>query len=512
MSAVHLKSLKKLSDTLSVLYVEDDLVLRESTADLFKGLFKRVDLAENGERGLELYKEYLSKNKRYYDIVISDIQMPVLNGIEMSRFILEINKEQKIIIMSAHEEKEYLLEVINIGVEGFIQKPLSLQKTIEVLHRVCVTFHFDEIQYFNALTEASIVSKSDTNGIITYVNDNFCKITGYSREEMLGRSHNMFRHPSNPDELYREMWKTISSGNIWRERMLNLSKDGSEFIAESTIIPLVDSNGVIKEYMAIRNDITEMVKYKREVNAREQDKIEQKKISEAQKSFLVVFTHELKTPLNAIINFSKYIKKHMELPTEPDKKKLISLLESVLNNANDMLDNVTQILEISKLNAGKLSYSCTLFNVADLISSTIDKYDSLISEKQIKLIFNSEENIFIDSDEYRVKQIISNILSNAIKYGKDKIIITLSSNDHTTVSIEDNGPGIKDKEAIFGLYTQEDDSLLQRKGQGTGIGLHFIKLLCSDLDISYKVEDASEGHGTKFSIIFADRSKNLSKG
>lgn len=368
---------------------------------------------------------------------------------------------------------------------------------------------FRNQQYFKALTESSIVSKSNTKGTIIYVNDNFCKVTGYTEAEMIGHSHNLFRHPDNPDSLYQELWETINAGKIWRGRMINRNKDGSDFIAESTIIPLVDEEGKIREYMAIRNDITDMVKLKREIFLKEQEKIEQGKIREAQKSFLLLFTHELKTPLNAIINFTKYIRKQIESPKAIDQKKLLALLDTVSDNASDMLETITMILETSKLNAHKLTYNYTLFSLNELITVALIKYDSLINEKNIKLIQHLDPDVFIYSDILRIQQIFSNILSNAIKYGNDEIIITLRDTgpDTVIISIEDNGPGIQDKEAIFGLYAQEGENFLQRKGQGTGIGLYFIKLLCQDLNIYYKIEDREEGGGTKFILSFSKKSK-----
>ncbi len=505
-----LKALKQLSQQLTVLYVEDDEDLRIQLAEFFSELFKRVDTAADGAEGLKLYQSYAEENSSYYDIVVTDIAMPKLNGIDMSKAMLQLNKEQRIIATSAYEDREYLIHLINIGIDGFMQKPSTPENMINIFYKVCLPFQFDDLQYFKALTEASIVSKSDTDGIITYVNDNFCKITGYSREEMLGRSHSMFRHPDNPDAIYKEMWETITAGKIWWERMVNLKKDGSNFIAESTIIPLVDHNGKIKEYMAIRNDVTDMVMLKREIFAKEQEKIKQEKMREAQKSFLIIFTHELKTPLNAIINFTKYIKKQIEQPKEQNREKLLTLLGSVLNNASDMLENITNILDISKLNAGKIKYTYALFSANDLIADALRKFDSLIEDKNIKVTCHTDEEIFIYSDEQRVKQIFSNIFSNAVKYGNGEIIITLSSDRKKVVmSIEDNGNGIKDKEGIFDLYAQEDENLLQRKGQGTGVGLYFLKLLCQDLHIAYSVEDRDEGTGTRFLLSFDSNPKKL---
>lgn len=358
-------------------------------------------------------------------------------------------------------------------------------------------------QYFKALTEASIVSKSSTDGTITYVNENFCKISGYTEKEMLGKSHNIFRHPDNPDSLYKEMWDTIQSGKIWRHRMTNIKKDGSFFIADTTIIPLVGMDGEILEYMAIRNDVTDLVLLKREIEAKEQEKAEQEKVKETQKAFLLLFTHELKTPLNAIINFSKYVKHQLEKPDQLNKEKLIALLDAVTTNADDMLENITMILETSKLKAGKLTYHFSLFDAAQIIQETLHKYHSLITEKKIDIHLVLEEDIWIKSDAYRFKQIFANILSNAIKYGGNTIAISLQMIDNRpNVVIEDNGPGIRDKQSVFDLYSQEDDFLLQKKEQGTGIGLYFIKLLCEDLHIQYKIMDGKNHSGTKFILIF----------
>lgn len=507
-----INALKKLTQNLTILYVEDDVESRDSTASIFKELFKQVDIAADGREGFELYKKYFLKNNRHYDIAIIDMHMPKMNGLDMSKSMLEINKDQKIIIISAYEDKDHLLEAINIGIQGFIKKPVDVDLMVKVLRKTCLTFHSDDLQYFNALTEASIVSKTDTNGVITYVNDSFCKITGYTRDEMIGHTHSILRHPKNSEFFYKELWDTITSGKIWRGRMVNLSKNGFEFITESTIIPLKDENGNIKEYMAIRNDITDVINLKREIYERNQDKIKQNKVREAQKSFLLLFTHELKTPLNAIINFDKYIKKQLEMPREIDRTKIISLLDSILKNSTNMLEHITKILEISKIDAGKLNYFYSLFNANELVEDVLREYESLLKAKNINVTYNSDKEVFIYSDEHRVKQIFSNILSNAIKYGNDKIVVTLSGNNvTTTLTIEDNGPGIKDKESVFGLFVQEDEHILERKGQGTGIGLYFIDLLCRDLHITYKIKDRDGGTGTCFQLSFDNKTNKYNK-
>jgi len=134
---LNFKILKQLSKNLSILYVEDDVDLRERTATIFKNLFDIVDVAQDGKKGLNLYTQYFEKNAKYYDVVISDIQMPILDGIGLTKEIFKIYKQQKVIIISAYNDKEYLIELINIGVEAFLQKPLASDNMLEVLYNVC---------------------------------------------------------------------------------------------------------------------------------------------------------------------------------------------------------------------------------------------------------------------------------------------------------------------------------------------------------------------------------------
>ena len=162
---MNFKTLKDLTGSLTILFVEDDNDLRRATAETFKKLFKRVDLAVDGEDGLESYNNYFLDNNVNYDIVISDIQMPRMNGIEMSRAISKINKDQKIIIISAYSDKDYLIDLINIGVEGFMQKPLSSTQILEILYESCSSFNdkdkIDLIEGYTYNTSLKVLSLND---------------------------------------------------------------------------------------------------------------------------------------------------------------------------------------------------------------------------------------------------------------------------------------------------------------------------------------------------------------
>lgn len=146
---LNFKTLQQVSKDLSLLYVEDDKSLREKTSIVFTNLFKHVDVAEDGIEGLEFYNNYYDKESKYYDIIVSDIQMPRLDGIGLTKEILNIHKDQKVIIVSAYNDKEYLIDLINLGVDAFIQKPLASENLLQILYDVCTSFNLQNIVKIN---------------------------------------------------------------------------------------------------------------------------------------------------------------------------------------------------------------------------------------------------------------------------------------------------------------------------------------------------------------------------
>jgi len=152
------KSLKEITSELSLLYVEDNTDLRNETGKLFGHLFNTVDTAYNGKDALE---KLLTRG---YDLVITDINMPVMDGVELTKHIRENNVTQPIIVTSAHDESSYLLELIELGIDKFILKPLDIQKVIPALSFVCSKIVNEKlvIQYKQEL-EASNIQLKDSN-------------------------------------------------------------------------------------------------------------------------------------------------------------------------------------------------------------------------------------------------------------------------------------------------------------------------------------------------------------
>ena len=125
--------------------------------------------------------------------------------------------------------------------------------------------------YKMAIDETSIVSKTDPRGVITYVNKKFCEISGFSKQELIGMSHNIVRHPDMPKDAFKEMWKTIKAKKIWHGIVKNITKDGAFYVVDATIIPVLDNNGEIIEYIGVRHDVTELEKSKEEIKKQKID-------------------------------------------------------------------------------------------------------------------------------------------------------------------------------------------------------------------------------------------------
>ncbi len=131
---IDIEELLKYSSDLKILYIEDNQSFAQDTVEIFNNFFSLVDLADNGKNAIDKYLEYFQVNQKYYDIVITDIFMPHMNGLELTKEIYKHNNRQPIIVISAHDESQYLLEFVNIGIEHFIVKPFDLEEIVEVLY------------------------------------------------------------------------------------------------------------------------------------------------------------------------------------------------------------------------------------------------------------------------------------------------------------------------------------------------------------------------------------------
>ncbi len=144
-------------------------------------------------------------------------------------------------------------------------------------------------QYQEAIENSNTVSKTDVNGIITFVNDEFCKISGYSKEELLGKNHNIVRHSDVPASKFKLLWQTIKAKKIYKSTVKNRAKNGSAFYVNTTVIPILNKKGEIEEFIAIRYDVTQEIFYKHSLEKKRENlkfsmQISKRELKQKQKS------------------------------------------------------------------------------------------------------------------------------------------------------------------------------------------------------------------------------------
>lgn len=256
---------------MTLLYIEDDPQAREAANSLFSEFFDDVIVGFDGEDGARLYASHHNK----IDLVITDITMPRMNGIEMIQHIRQINPEVAIIVLSAHNEISFLTQTIEAGVDGYLLKPLNVTQLIRTIGKVVEKLHlrYENTknslllkQYENITNTSSIISKTDAKGVITFVNDKFCQISGFTKEELLGKSHNIIRHPDMPKTAFRDLWKTIKDEKkTWQDIVKNRAKNGDTYYVKTTVQPILNPDGDVEEYISLRHDITAIMSDKKQL-------------------------------------------------------------------------------------------------------------------------------------------------------------------------------------------------------------------------------------------------------
>ncbi len=393
-----------------ILYVEDNKDLREKVKSLLNLIFKKVLIAEDGEKGLELY----FKNKNNIDVIVSDINMPNLNGIDLLKSIRKENKEIPFILSSAYTETEYLLESIKYNVSEYIPKPIDIKDMLSKIANLCeekdnaqkLILKEKEIKmYLDALNKVAIVSKTDLKGNITYVNNIFCEVAQYKQEELIGKPHNIVRHPDMPKSAFENLWKDIQKGKKWQGKVKNLAKDRTPYYVNATIFPLYDNTSKeITGYIGIRFLTTEEENEKREfkkkviVNIKETRQKEYQLVNNKNELEIEIKKLSLqnKEMSEQIIDLNKYINNLQSMNASLEEKN--SIKERQLNHYELQMENVDKRVDTVRKNKKTelekyIKINDQLKNDKDLLvqsKHTLNQNISLLESKNISL---SKDNI-----------------------------------------------------------------------------------------------------------------------
>ena len=247
---------------------------------------KNIQLAANVLKTTNLFNIFFATDgysgikqleKKEYALILLDINMPELDGYQTADIIRKNPQTEHIpiIFLSANADHDSINKGFEHGGQDYITKPFQQYALIhrvkthvelflakkELQHEVDESHVLLE-QYKDAIDISSLVSKTDLKGVITYVNEPFCKVSKYSKEELIGAPHRIIRHPDTPKETFADMWATITKKQVWKGTMKNRAKDGSSYVVDITIIPILNHFDEIIEYIAVRTDITKQVEAK----------------------------------------------------------------------------------------------------------------------------------------------------------------------------------------------------------------------------------------------------------
>jgi|GEM_PF-1447786 len=349
-----------------------------------------------------------------------------------------------------------------------------------------------------ALDQHSIVSISDLRGNITYANDKFCEVSKYERGELIGKNHSILKSDKHPPEFFETMWNTVGSGKVWKGEVLNRAKDGSEYWGSTTIVPLLYNDGKPEQYISIQTDITD--------KKRDEDKLIEARdaaevANQAKSDFLANMSHEIRTPMNGVIGMTGLL-----LDTELTENQH-HYAKSIRNSGDALLTIINEILDFSKLEAGKLDLDDIDFDLDELVEGVITLLEPTVQAKGLMVGYSvpAVTRGIYRGDSGRIRQVLMNLAGNAVKFtqaGSVNLNVSQVSADPSQprlrFEMQDTGIGISENEQsrLFKSFTQIDPSRTRNYG-GTGLGLSISKYLVEAMGGVIGV-DSREGEGSTF--------------
>ncbi len=392
-------------------------------------------------------------------------------------------------------------------------------------------------QYKEAIESSNIVSKTDIDGIITFVNDEFCKISGYSREELIGKNHNIVRHPDVPASNFKRLWDTILQKKIYKSTVMNRAKDGSTFYVNTTIIPILDEEGEIEEFIAIRYDVTKEVKLKMALEKKERElemlnrtlekrvKLQTHKLYELNKhleervreevrkneekqkmlfwqsrfaslgQMMANIAHQWRQPLTELA-LALFNLKRASLRRDDEQ------VEAIYLEAKSLIQNMSQTIE-DFINFFRPDKPKEAFDISKSLDESLQILRKSLEKEHIRLDITVDRSLRAMGVSNELSQVLINLLQNAKDAFKEKEIADkkisiriVRDEDCARIEIADNAGGIDESamERIFEPYFTT-----KHTAKGTGLGLFMSKMII-EKGLSGSIEAQNRGGGATFVI------------
>jgi PAS domain S-box-containing protein len=336
-----------------------------------------------------------------------------------------------------------------------------------------------DFQY--ALDQSSIVAITDDKGIITYANDKFIEISKYSREELIGSSHSLVNSGYHSKAFFAELWKTIVSGETWKGEMRNRAKDGSYYWVDATIVPFLDKQGKLYQFLTIRNDISE--KKRTEEMLHHQDKLA------AVGQMAAGIAHEIRNPLTSLKGYAEFLQMDEK---DPERQEYFDIISDEIERINSIVE---EFMMLAKPNAVLLKNQ----NILEIITKVLSLVEPDAIKRNIQLHFEATiDKLIVAADENKLKQVLLNFIKNgmeAMNLGGDLFVSVSLQNENAIISIRDTGVGIPEEQ-----LERIGQPFFTTKKLGNGLGLMVSFTIIESHHGSVQIE-SEVNKGTTFQII-----------
>jgi PAS domain S-box-containing protein len=382
---------------------------------------------------------------------------------------------------------------------------------------------------------------TDLDADIEYVNDAFLRVTGYERDEVMGRNPRILQSGATPRAHYDSLWATLTRGESWKGEFYNRRKDGTEYIEMCHVAPLRQADGRITHYVAVKQDITALKKITAELDRhrnRLEDLVAQRTAelaearsqaetaNEAKSVFLATMSHELRTPMNGVLGMVELLG---HTPLTEDQNDMVKVIRDSGKALTQLIDD---ILDFSKIEAGRMLLAREPVNLRELVEGLCAALSALASRRNLDLLCTVAADVpeQVLGDPVRLRQLLYNLLGNAIKFSggdarrRDAVKLSLARDD-AALERAAGGGGIgvpaAGSDAVFGLrltvadrgigmshetlgrlftpFVQGEASTMRRFG-GTGLGLSICHRLVGLMGGRIEVE-SEPGRGSTFTVL-----------
>ena len=435
---------------------------------------------------------------------------PETDTLEVAKLIEAIDRGQAASATLLNRTKDGRMYWINLDIQPLLDEQGQLEGfqaiETEVTELVEAQRRADDAlanlnAYQSALDEHSIITVADQFGNIEFVNDRYCEISGYSREELIGQSYTSVQSDMHDPSYFQKMRDTINAGHSWHGEVCNRARDGSLFWVDATVVPLPATQTNKPRFVNMLYDITERKRTETELlTAREQAE----SANRAKSSFLANMSHEIRTPLNGVIGVVGALSR---TDLTHNQREMVDLIQSSGETLELLLSD---ILDVSKIEAGKFTLQPEPFDLRKTIEATAQVMGIRAEEKGLgfHVKFGPGTEGLFEGDGVRVKQIVSNLASNAVKFTQTgQIDINITATDKANgscevmISVKDTGIGFDEqtKKRLFGRFVQADASITKNFG-GSGLGLSICRTLTDMMGGQFLVTSEA-GIGSLFSVI-----------